>query len=717
MPLSPIDLLQLSQGAQASPAQPVAGPIDFAQLLGYSPAQGPVVPAQSTQPAQPEPDSGALLEEGPKLQAPDTVLQSQPADPGLGTTVGVGGSSQAFSPTSYDQIQRGPGRKIDKQIAGDRAAVQAQYAPLIAELGETTAKELSAQEDVARLESQKLGLQGEAKLQIANAKQDFLAKEQAASAASVAESAASIAQYRTALAEYSAAKVNPTQLWDHAGASGQVAMLATAFAHDFLGAKGIKTSGMDSIRQAVQNNINAQLENIRKKRDVAQGFKELWEMQRMQSSSDAEARARMHGFYLEALGNEIESKLLGYDSQLALSKAQVARAEITKEKIKNDLTVQRYIEDAANDRARQRVQIYQADLSASTARYSADAHMKASQLKADAEARQDRVSRLISDPSVSGGDKVVREFLPKTPPETMAKFREQNAKVLHTVSMIEKLVQLQDQIDHVAPTGDIAFLNRLKGERERVAEMVRNQVRMGIIYDNSGKQINEKEMEIYEQIVGKKDWFLNGDNTRQFGELAGNLREKNDMVMNALSVKLPENDPFYGQSFGHTEFDPANKALTDVQRQPGGGKVKDSEADDLAKQAVAPKADEPAFKTRDAIREFYGHGDKSTDQKVVEDLYSMFLQANPKFKEYAPEPSKAFVAVNNLNTAASEGDAEAQKQLDRLASEAGKSKEGRTANDHLIREYAAWFNAVRPRRPGDNPFGVGEVGDGQHYPR
>lgn len=648
--------------------------MDYAQLLGFQDSPAPPAP-------------------------PPEVVQPQAATP---EGAGAGFSYQAFSPEKYEQIQRGPGTKLDKQMATDRAQVEQSVDPLVQKLQEATNVAVEAETRRSEAEAKRIGVESEGRAAVAKANQEFLTNEQAAAANAQAESVANMAQYKASLMEYAAAKVNPSQLWESSGTGGQVAMLVTAFAHDFLGAKGIKTSGLESIKTAINNNINAQLENMRKKLDVAQGFKSLWEMQRLQSSSDAEARARMRGFYLNSLTNEIDAKLGQYDSQLALIKGQAAKAELLKEQAKNDLIVQKHIEDSSNQRAQRRVQVYVADLSAATARVSAEATIKAAQIKAQAEADKDKVGRLISDPSRSGGNKVVREFLPGTPPETMTKFREQNAKVLNTVGMIQRLVELQDQIDHTVPTGDIAALNRLKSESQRVAESVRNLVKMGIIYDSSGKQINEQEMEIYEQIVGKKDWWLNGDNVRQFGELAGNLRHKNDMVMNAISTQLTPDDPYFGKSLGWTEFDPANKALTDIQRQPGGGKVKSTEVDALVQDAVKPDAAEPAFDKGllgrdidDAVTP------ASNDQKKVEKAFEDFKKdqggviqtSNPQVRIPidTEAPTKSFLAIENLAELATKGDESAKKELTRLA----KPTPTDDKNELLLQSYAAWQKATR----------------------
>lgn len=681
--LTPLELLQLTQGAPAAnPELPVEPGLDYAGMLGYG------APTQPMQPQNP-------------IQAPIEHAQAP------GSSISAGRSYQAFNPATFEHIQRGPGSRLDKKIATDRAQVEQEFDPTRQAIDEATQLGMQAQDRASAIEGQKLAATAQGKLRLSQANQNFMAQEQAASDNAKAESQANIQQYRAAVMEAAAAKVDPRQLWEHAGTAGQIGMLVTAFAHDFLGAKGIKTSGMDSIKQAIQNNIDSQVENMRHKREVSQGFKSLWDMQRAQSASDSEARARMQGFYLSALSNAIEGELGQYDSQLAQAKGQAAKAELLKEQVKNDLQVQRYIDEAAHQRAQERIDVYRADLSASIQREQIDATLKAAQAKAQADKLLDRQGRLISDPSLSGGNRVVREFLPGTPGEVMAKKREQSANVLHTVGLIERLVELQDQADRTPPT-DLSAVKKLQNEKTRVAEMVRNMVKMGIIYDNSGKQINEQEMKLYEEIVGKKDWWLNGDNVRQFGELAGNLRAKNDMVMNAISTEIGPGDPFYGTTFGKTEFDPANKTLTDLQRAPGAGKPTTDEAERYEKWSKAPNASE-AFPVDDLPEK--GPGAKAS----VQHNWDKFKKDNPwaltgerqdtdrrargskdpidvVVADNPSNPDRAFVQLERLADLAMQGDAKAKKIISEMANSPATVS---TTPDGLLKAYAQWELATK----------------------
>ena len=166
------------------------------------------------------------------------------------------------------------------------------------------------------------------------------------------------ADYMTALADFRASKVDPDQLWKRGGVGGQMATMAAVFVHDFLGAKGIQTSAMDTLNRAIDRNIAAQEAEMRKKGQVAEGFKSLWDMQRAQSASDAEARMRVRGFMLESAKQAVISNMAPYQSALATAQGQAAVAKIDEEYAKNLIDVYGHIDTVTNARKAQAIQIW-----------------------------------------------------------------------------------------------------------------------------------------------------------------------------------------------------------------------------------------------------------------------------------------------------------------------------------------------------------------------
>lgn len=671
-------------------------PSGLANLLGYAPQSEPVV-----QPSQ-VPDAG--------LPNVEPSLPALPANsglaPGLGG-VGAGVSVSGYNPAANQAIQKGPHARLDRELSQDRARVEAGFAPLQEAGQEATQAAISAEDEAGDIESRKHIALSEGKRKISAANTDFLTKEQAAVENARAEADSIQGQYRTALADYAAAKINPAQLWDYAGVGGQVAMIATAFGHDFLAAKGINTSGMDSINRAIQNNISAQLENMRKKGDVAQGFKQLWDMQRAQSATDAEARQRMNGFYLSSLSNEIEAQLGGYDSELAIQKAQAAKAKLLQEQVKNDLLVRKHIDDAANQRADQRVRMYAAELSASSSKYSADAHLEAAKIAAGAK-KLHPLEGVIFDTSKSGQNIATRRFLPDIPKDEQTKLRVNTAKVSDTAANIDRLIDLQAEAGKVPPT-NLALVKKLQNEIARTAEALRTTVKMGIIYDNSGKQINEQEVKLYDELVAKNDWFTNGNNVRQLAQLTKTSLDKNNAIMRAVSTEIQPGDPAYGLSSGDKDFDQGASTKADIQSAPGAGRPDEGKTGDFKNWAFAPNAGQ-AFDVDKLPKT--GPGSKPAVQKDwtqfvkdnpwaapdVDNPADMKRRAGPAGKlidkplAANPEaPDRAFIQIVRLADLALQGDQQAKGVLDQLAA----GKPGTADMDSLLSAYAQWEKSVK----------------------
>lgn len=685
-------------------------PTGLAATLGYGAPPAATPPASSTSPTpttgpvvSPEqvPDAGAA--NAPSLITNVSLPKSQSV--GMGAKVGV----QGYSPSANAAIRTGPGARLEKQMGEERAAAQAEYDPLLQQEQEATQAGIDAALKESHAESGKAVALSEGKQKVAAANKDFLAKEQAAVDNSRAEADAIQNQYRTALADYQAAKINPAQLWDYGGVGGQVAMIATAFGHDFLAAKGIQTSGLESINKAIQNNINAQLENMNKKLNVAQGFKELWNMQRAQSNSDAEARQRMSGFYLASLSNEIEAQLGGYDSELALAKGAAAVAKLKQEQVKNDLLVRQHIDTAANQRLETRVKVYAADLAASTARYTADAHVKAAQIAADA--KEKKVSPLdgvIFDTSKTGQNVATRRFLPDVPNEERAKLRQQTSKVSDTAANVERLIDLQAEAGKVPPT-DLKLVNKLQGEIARTAEALRTTVKMGIIYDNSGKQINEQEVKLYDQLVAKNDWFTNGDNVRQLGQIVKTTLDKNNAIMRGVSTQILPGDPAYGVSSGDKAFDEGNSTLGDIQSGPGAGRPQETPTDKYKEWAYSPNAGQ-AFNTKDLPEtgpgnRFAVEKDWAQFRKDLPDLAPDLKVGGAEKTRIGPDgdmfdvakarnienPDRLFIQLERLADLALQGDQQAKGLIDEMA----KGKAYGTDPEGLRAAYAQWEKTAK----------------------
>jgi hypothetical protein len=289
-------------------------------------------------------------------QAPPAQSTANP--PG---SIGVSQSQHGFSPEKYKQVSGTTG-----QLNQDLAAAEAQGAQEKATetgiLDRGRQKAESAANAVgtagANIESAK-GHEAALQQHIL----DGFAQEEAKINEHYRSEANQVkADYMAALADFRSSHINPDQLWEQGGKSGQIGTLAAVFMHDFLGARGIQTSAMDTINRSIDRNMQAQEAEMRKKGQVAEGYKSLWEMQRAQSSSDAEARTRVRGFLLDSVKQAVVAHMAQYESALASAQGQAAVAKIDEEFSKNIIDVYHYADQTTTARKNQAIQIWSGKL-------------------------------------------------------------------------------------------------------------------------------------------------------------------------------------------------------------------------------------------------------------------------------------------------------------------------------------------------------------------
>lgn len=264
-------------------------------------------------------------------------------------------------------------------------------------------------------------------------RQKYATKMEEAQAQAQALSASRKADYVAALNEQRAMVVDPSQLWGNMSQGQQVGMIAAAFVQDYLGVKGMKSSAMDTFNKAIDRNIHSQLENIRNKGEVAQGFKTLWDMQRAESSSEAEAMARMRGFMLDSFQLQVEQHMAQFASGLTAAKGEAAKAKLHAEQAKNIFEVYKHVDDATAKGLDQNLRKYATDLSNSIAKSDLYLKQQTERRLAAQQAREnasDPYSGLIFDDSESGGGAARWEFTTKDP-EQRRKYTEAHSGAGH----------------------------------------------------------------------------------------------------------------------------------------------------------------------------------------------------------------------------------------------------------------------------------------------
>jgi hypothetical protein len=283
---------------------------------------------------------------------PDVISGAAPQTPAPApapapaTNLVDAGSTYSQSYSGYDPRKvEASGTRMGQAYGAAEAQGQAQYEalsqPIIQAAQGRQDSIISAQEaqgapSIYAATDAQLQAKARAEAQQAKMYADFAVEEDRANQLAMAKVQQARAEYTSQVQAYQAMQVNPGQLWGNSDGMGRFQMLASVFAHDFLGAKGIKTSAMDTINRAIDQNINAQVANINKQGQVAEHFKELYGMVVRESATQSEARQRMRGFYLAQMEKEITAELLKYDSPLARAKAVEARMMV-QEQLAKDL--------------------------------------------------------------------------------------------------------------------------------------------------------------------------------------------------------------------------------------------------------------------------------------------------------------------------------------------------------------------------------------------
>lgn len=523
-------------------------------------------------------------------------LQSQGTSRSVSTSSGAGVSG--YSVTKNEQIAKGAGSRLDRKLEADRVAIEARYAPIREAQIQTRAYEQQAMEAVAKREQESILESARLKGEMAHLFNDFKNKEEneVVNARVAAEQAK--ADYRAALADFSATNINPGQLWSRMDDGDQFAMGVNAFTHDFLQAGGVKSSSMEIFNKAVDRNINAQISNLDKKGQVATGFKQLWDMQRAQSASDAEARARIRGFALDSALKQVESQMGQYDSNLAGAKLLLAKAAIQKEMVQNDLVVMQQIDKVSAESAGRRVQAYGDELRASTA----SAQMRsAERISAADNTSREKVAAMNQKPAEVAPDEGVLYDLTKSG-KGEAKWRikkeyindkafvkeiiNKTVKTNKAVEGLRELIELQAKIDS-APPG--MQRSQLLGELERREVALRDSVLNAMLYDDSGKAINEAEAERHRSMMPAKGWFTNGSNRSIIAQtLNQKLHETNDLLKQTTNPIL-NGDRAFGTFSQHREMGEAELIESDLIKT-GTDKVELTEADKSYSKTTTPDA-------------------------------------------------------------------------------------------------------------------------------
>ncbi len=489
--------------------------LSLAQQSGYipEPAQGMGLSNEGPQLTPPEP-----------LVSPETVPAPAPLQPGQGRSMGMGASYGGYSEAQNQKVSRGDAA-LNAQLNQAGAQAQAAGAPLLqsAELSRTTAQRAELEKTQANSEmitagGVQAGLMG--KLQ-----DDFAAEEAQINAESTALSNQSKADYLSSLMDFRASKVDPAQLWSNMTGGERFGTLATAFVHDFLGARGIHTSAMDTFNKAIDRNIESQIQGIKVKGEVAEGFKSLWYMQRNQSASDAEARVRVRGFLLEGAKQAVVANMAQYESALASAQGQAAIAKIDEEFSKNLIEIYKHVDANTLALRNQAIDRWKAKLHASMEQQSlnlrAQEMEQRERLAKASQPQTNPMSKYIPDTSASGGGRIKYEFHAGSP----AKQDEIRERLGALSAYDNQAAQLQDLMRNTSVITDkriTSFLQSPEGARLIAA---RDNLVMQQVIADSGKAFTKEEVAARTALYPIETWLTRGDRSKIIADTIESQRD------------------------------------------------------------------------------------------------------------------------------------------------------------------------------------------------
>lgn len=468
---------------------PITSPSQVEDGAIVSPEQGVTQPVPNSQ--------GGTSNPAPQAQPSslyDTVKEG----------VAIRSSERGFNPDKYDQVSKKEGDlERDYRLAAQEGEAQGATQ-------EGLVVDAAGLEKLAKAKEVEAGVDmivGKGKqASILQGLQDSFAADEAKmnmEAAAMQEQAK--ANYMAALADLRASRVDPGQLWGNMSAGMRFGTLVTAFVHDFLGAKGIKTSAMDTLNKAIDRNIDSQVQAIKTKGEVAEGFKSMWWMQRAQSASDAEARERVRGFLLEGTKQQIIANMSQYEAGLATAQGQAALAAIDKELATTLVNIHRHIDSNVMQLRNQALDKWKAKLQAAV--QSSAIAVQRDELNWK-KAQADKLSPIpqndfLFDPETNKG-----RWIKKTgvKDETWAKVKDQIAGVQEVNKAIQELRDLNAEL----PAGfDPTQGTRLAKEDERKYEAIRLRLAHAMVKAN-GERATEQDVKQYLQSLPRSTWMTNG---------------------------------------------------------------------------------------------------------------------------------------------------------------------------------------------------------------
>lgn len=557
-------------------------PEQLAQLYGYGPATTPS-------------DSGNY-DQPPETAAPTPVGAEEPADiweklaaaaghglgvvtslppaapPGVAQSVG-----ESYSGVNEGKFKRFQGKKgYEARVADERQKQMDRAGQLAGQYENAANEQTDALAKQAKLETGYGEVKRTGQMDLAALNDRYAQEEQAAVERARAESEAAKADYAASLADFRAQRIRPGQLFDNMTSGQRFGTLISAAITDYLGVQGVKSSALDILNKAVDRNIDAQIQNIRLKGEATEGFKNLWEMARAQSATDAEARTRVRGYALQSVSDELEGNLARYEGGLAAAKTQALMAQVHKELVGTVQQVYQHADENAYKSQSLELEKRGQDIRAATEAANRRESARQFDLTHPPPGPQNVADSpyLLYDVNSPDASNPIRKFRLNAKGEPVlsdVEMKDTRAHIdagTYAVKAVRDLIQWRR--DHPPPV-DPMNLAGWKTQAERMYDAMLTSVQNQRVYDQSGKQINQNEFERIKKEIPFESLFTRGSNApvlelyikHRVTELNNELDQNTDPLEPYAPGKRPRS------AYMQAELDEANAVIEgrDGQKQ------------------------------------------------------------------------------------------------------------------------------------------------------
>jgi hypothetical protein len=327
--IDPANVVASSPGYNVTPGSPYDQyDVDENGNVVIKDSPVPQVATQAPPPPPASPDEIMAMSTGQPapVAPPQTTMTS--------SGQGMSASSSAFSPNMFDVVDAKSRKGMSKDMADANNLAASYETKLNAGQDAIAETQKTATENITKLEAEKMDMESQLAHEQAGAERQMALDNEVEYAKVQAKTATYMADYEASVMDLANSTPNPGRAYSNMSSLAQAGTAMTAFVQDFLGARGIKSNGLNLIHQAVDMDLQAQRDAYNGKVDFAKGKLNIYQLHKEQGDSDYLASVKTRATLLEAVKMEATAKLSAMNSPIALAKIPLLQAQIDEEHLK-----------------------------------------------------------------------------------------------------------------------------------------------------------------------------------------------------------------------------------------------------------------------------------------------------------------------------------------------------------------------------------------------